>query len=157
MEDIFIEIDDKIVTIETSPLKNKGRYMNVLSASKKLLQDVESQFPQTTIAKSKAKLSFLHNFPKNHTLLYDVLIKPVDNLTSVIDQLPTSEPVEPETPNAPVEPATAKKSKKEKPIYTIEMEGIVHTTTNRDLYLLLKAQGKEATIQKNKKSRKQRK
>jgi hypothetical protein len=156
MDDIFIEIDDKIVTIETSPspLKNKERYIDVLSASKELLEEIESQFPQTIIAKSKAKLSFINNFPKNHTLLYDVLIKPVENLTSVIDQLPTSEPVVPETPNVP---APTKKSKKEKHTYTVVIDGVEHTTTNRDLYFLLIAQGKEATIQKNKKSRKSRK
>lgn len=152
MYSIMEEIEDKIRTIQVSPLKNKDRYLDVLSSSKDLLQEIETSFPSTKVAKAQAELSFLHRFHKNHEPLYNLLIRPVDNLTSVVDALPVEEP------NVLVEePISIKKGKKEKTMYTIEIDGKSYTTTNRDLYFLLRGQGKEATIQKNKKSRKTRK
>lgn len=169
MHSLIEEIDKKITTIHESPkLKNKVRYIDLLDASKTLLQNVESGFPQTKVAKSQAELSFLHKFETNHRQLYDLLIRPVDNLTSVVDALPSSTPSEvtaintaveepvPASPNVPIpEPNKPSKKSKEKEVYEITVDGITHTTTSKDLYHLLKSEG--ATVQKRKKSRKTRK
>ncbi len=173
MHSLIEQIDSKIITIhESSKLKNKKRYIDLLDASKTLLQEVESGFPQTKVAKTQAELSFLHKFETNHRQLYDLLIRPVDNLTSVVDALPSAAPAEatainavveeqiPANPNIPVpEPNTTSnkliKKSKEKKVYIIEINGVTHTTTSKDLYYLLKSKG--AIIQTGKKSRKQRK
>ncbi len=161
MHSIMEEIDTKIHIIQGSPLNNKERYIDILSSSKDLLQDIEASFPSTKVAKAQAELSFLHRFHKNHEPLYNLLIRPVDNLTNftrVVDALPTEEPPHVNEPaHNVVVHADEPSKKKEKQTYTVVIDGVQHTTTNRDLYYLLIAQGKEATIQKNKKSRKHRK
>ncbi len=168
MDSIMEEIDNKIHRIQDSPLKNKERYIDVLSSSKDLLQDIKASFQSTTkVAKAHAELSFLYQFHKNHEPLYNLLIRPVDNLTnftSVVDALPTDEPVHnvvlpAEEPTHNVTSSTKEPTKKkEKQTYTVVIDGKEYITKNRDLYYLLIGQGKKPTIlPKSRKSRKHRK